>query len=420
MISSSSAPGKPAAAVNSPPRLLDCGLLEISASAALFLLVFQNLPLTKTVFGGFGAAASMPFVLLSAVLLAVRSVASAPRQHLSAGWVLAGTYLLCVTIFGIVHFGFVFRGTSLITKAIMAGLQFAMFAVAFRVAWEVPREWIAALVAGALAVNLLGLVLIQGDTGSNTSVISFSSEPSHFGVLTGLLSLALLYFSKRGPLVWLLVSANLIAAFLSGSKGGIAGLALALGITFIVRKHGNLRFWTLWAPITLAVAITALVIVYQMLLTDLANFTSVATRGASIMTAGLISLEHPLGVGLGGFFPAFSTTVPRAWDILTTLTGSSVNLTELFQFAYADDRNLSAKSLFGDVLIYLGWPGFIALAAGFAVLYRRTLARSGYAAYALNAAVLFGFIASLTYYVGMPLYVLPMVMGLIWHEVRRA
>jgi hypothetical protein len=420
MIASSSAPGIPAAALKPARKLLDRGLLEISASAALFLLVFQNLPLTNTVLGGFGAAASMPFVLLSAVLLAGRWLANARSQHLNTRWVFAGVYVLAITIIGIAHFGFVFRGTSLTAKAIMAGLQFFMFAAAFRVAWEVPREWIPTLVGSALAVNLLGLVLVQGGQSDSTSVISFSSEPSHFGVLTGLLSLVLLYFSKRQLLVWLLVGASLVAALLSGSKGGIAALALALGLTFIVRQYSNPRFWTRWAPMVIGAGIAALVIVYQMLLTDLANFTSVATRSASIITAALISLEHPFGVGLGGFFPAFSTTVPRAWDILTTLTGSSVNLNELFQFAYADDRNLSAKSLFGDVLIYLGWPGLIALAAGFLVLYRRTLARSGYAAYALNAAVLFGFIASMTYYVGMPLYVLPMVMGLIWHEVSRA
>lgn len=388
---------------------------QIFAAAALVLLTFQNLPLKETPLGGFGSAAAMPFIGFFLVFWATDNLAAARRAKLP--WVTLALliYICAVTVFGVVYFGFAYRGVGLVTKAAMAGLQFAFFVGAFMAACHVPKAWISPLISITLVFNLLGAIFIRGD-----HEISFSSEPSQFGVLTVLLALAHYHFCENRPWRVLLTGAAITVALFSGSKGAIAALALSLVAILIIRHHKSRGFYIIWLPVILASGGAAMVIVARMLATDIENFTSVATRGTGFLSALLISIKYPFGVGLGGFYPAFSTAVPHAWDVLTAAMGSKLNLGELFKFAYGDDRNLSSKTLFGDLLIIGGWPMLLLLLLGYYKLLKTTLVCKSHRSIALSAAVCFAFTASATYYVGIPHYVLPMIMGLVWQEARYA
>jgi hypothetical protein len=404
---------------SSQAKVIDATLLQWSAGIALFLLVFQNMPFSQTLLGGFGSAASMPFVAVFAILSIARWLSKADAILLPLWVTVVILYIVGITIFGIIEFGFTYRGTSLVIKALLAAMQYGFFLLAFRLGIEVPRPWIAPIISAALIINTLGFMVIRdgGSTADSMNDVSFSAEPSHFGVMTVLLSLLFFYFSSRRSLAWLFLVISLIETFFSGSKGALASVALAFAVTMLIKNMRNPKFFALWVPIILIVSGGMLAIVYQMIVNDIENFASVATRSAGAITAGLISLDYPFGVGLGGFYPGFVTTIPQSWDILTGLLGSKINLSELFQFAFSDDRNLSSKSLFGDVLIYFGWPGVGVLTYNFFLMFRHSLTFDAKGATSLSIAVGFAWIAAMSYYVGIPLYVLPIVMGIIWGEV---
>lgn len=394
-------------------------LLSVVATLALVLLVFQNLPLSQTPLGGFGAAASMPLIGFGVLLATANAWVESRQTEVNPIFCVLLLYVSLVTVVGIAMFGFEYRGSALVTKAALAGIQVSFFISAFFLAWAVPRSWIAPAAGWALAINIVGLLLIRGGTSEiDFNDISFSSEPSHFGFLTVVLSLLFYYFCDHKWWRWGLLGSSLLAAILSGSKGALAGLALAALITVLVKQSRRPRFLLMWGTPLLVVCGVMLFLSVEMLSEDLESFSSVATRSAGAITAVLIGLQYPFGVGLGGFYPGFSAKVPQAWDVLTAVTGSGIDLSELFKFAYSDDRNLSSKSLFGDVLIYFGWPGVALLAFAFGKLYRRSLRFEGERSLGLALAVCFCAIATLTYYVGIPFYILPISMGLIWREVR--
>ncbi len=389
-------------------------LREVAAAAAFVLLIFQNLPLKETPLGGFGSAAAMPFIGLFLILWAADHVARADRAKVS--WITLATmiYACAITVWGVVHFDFVYRDAALIKKAFMAGLQIIFFAGAIVAGAHVPRAWISPMVSISLVVNLLGALVIRG-----AHEISFSSEPSHFGVLTVLLALLHYHFCENRTWRLLLTGAAVLVALVSGSKGAIAALTLSLGVILFLRYHRRQGFYFIWLPILLVTSGIMMAIVVRLLLLDIENFTSVATRSAGFLTAILTAIHYPLGVGLGGFYPAFSTAVPQAWDVLTSVAGSKLNLGELFKFAYSDDRNLSSKTLFGDALIYGGWPFLLLLLTGFFRLFRAAQTSSVERSSALAMIVFFSLLASATYYVGIPHYVLPMALGVVWGQLRR-
>lgn len=386
---------------------------QLTATIALFLLIFQNLPLKETPLGGFGSTATMPVLVLFA-LTWLSECLSAPRRIKISPWaIIICIYALAVTLFGIIWFGLSFRGVGLVSKAMLATVQYTFFVIAFFAALHVPRPWVAPIVSWALLINLFGAVVIRGPPQ-----LSFSAEPSHFGVLTVLLALLHCYFCENRVWRIALPALAIIAALTSGSKGALAAAALATMIVLILKHYRKTGFILVGLPVVLLVGGAMLGLVVQMIENDIENFQSVATRSAGFLTAWRVSLSYPFGVGMGGFYPAFSTTVPQAWDILTSLVGNQLNLQEVFSLAFSDDRNLSSKTLFGDLLIYGGFPAVSVLVYGFFRLFRRTLSHHAPRSVILAIAVCFAFIACGSYYVGIPHYVLPMAMGLVWGQVR--
>lgn len=250
--------------------------------------------------------------------------------------------------------------------------------------------------------------------------IAFSSEPSHFGVVTVLL--ALLHYQYCENRVWRVVlsASAIIVALFSGSKGAVAALTLSFALVLFIQNYKRKGFLIFGLPLIMASCAIMFAFVARMLTADIENFTSVTTRSAGFLTALLTSCDYPFGVGLGGFYPAFSSHVPQAWNMLTALAGSKLNLGELFRFAYGDDRNLSSKTLLGDWLIYFGWPAVLLLLVAYFKLFKVSLASKSRRGDALPTIVCFSFIASTTYYVGIPHYILPMALGLVWRQARNA
>ena len=152
---------------------------------------------------------------------------------------------------------------------------------------------------------------------------------------------------------------------------------------------------------------------------DIANFSSTVTRLSGVATGFLVARDHPFGVGLGGFYPAFATTVARTWPAIKALLGVNLDFGELLKFAYADDRNLSAKNFLFDTLIYFGWPGAgLALVASVGIMWRCLVNETNEGLW-LGMALLFGVLAASTYNTVAPHYVIPMVFGFAWRQVAR-
>jgi hypothetical protein len=415
--------GPSAHAVQAPA--LPAGGVDALTTALLFiavaLLPFQDSPLAKLGFGSFGASLSVLPMVLLAGLWVLRGLARPELVVVSQRTLLVLTYIGAVTLFGLLHFDWQYRGASLLAKAAFAAAHWSFIGVGVAAGFACPRDVLRAAVRIAIVINTLGYVLHANVVAAaDGHVIGFSSEPSHFGVLTMCLGMLGAYLAGSNRERYLILGVTLALALGSGSKGALACLALAALAVTILRPHrGGARRFALYVAV-LVFAAGLIVVAFLRLQAGLQEFASVATRSSSAITALRLGLQYPFGVGLGGFFPAFTEAIPGSWRLITSYLGVSVNMSEVFAFAYTDDRNLSAKTFFLDTLIYFGWPGCIAAVVFMARLSLKWLRVPLEGSLWLAVGLVFASLAMASYYTVMPFYIVPVLVGFAVRERSRA
>jgi hypothetical protein len=404
-------------AVDWPDRLV-----SFSAAAVLAFLPFQNSFLQNTPLGGFGAALSLLPLLVFTFLVTLRLGARWASVTIPNTAIAILSYILLITIAGMISFEWQYKGVSLLGKAVLAAVQwlFMVMAIAAGACCQ-PRHARTALMFAWIA-NTAGFIFFSRDIGAMGAVnahISFSSEPSHFGLVTAMIGLMLAHLTEKAWRRWIVLVATVATILLSGSKGALAVLALVVAIAGVARTRHNRRRLLLVVPVLLLGSAALLAFTATRIEYDLANFTSTVTRLSGVLTALQIGLEHPFGVGFGGFYPAFSLSVARTWPLIQALFGLKINLSEVLIFAHGDDRNLSSKAFLFDTLIYFGWPGIILLLYATVRLAWAWLNAPQEGAVWLAMALCFAILAMSTYNTVIPMYVIPTTFGMAWRLRRQ-
>lgn len=406
---------------NRPRKGLASDLMTAALFLAVALLPFQNSALSELGLGGFGLALSAVPIAAVAVLGALRAAAQPASVSLQPWALVVIAYVGVITLFGLWHFDWSYRDTPLLKKAAFAAIQWTFLAVGVGVGLACGRHVMRSAVRVAIVMNVLGF-LLQPDravAGNAEHAVGFSTEPSHFGVVTVGIGLLGAYLAASNSERYVIVLVTLLLAVLSGSKGAMLCIALTAVIVMTYRGHSSgLRRVLL--SVAVGVMAAALIVTALMKISlDLQHFTSSATRASGAITAIAVASEYPFGVGLGGFYPAFAETVPGSWRIIASALGMSVNLQEVFAFAYTDDRNLSSKTFLLDTLIYFGWPGLIAVLVFLVRTTVRWLKADIEGAGWMAAALVFSVLAAGTYYTVMPFYVVPILVGFALRELSR-
>lgn len=386
------------------------------------LLPFQNSFLQRTPLGAFGASLSLLPLALFAFLSILRVIARPAATTLSPVYVAVMVYVVMVTVFGFLAYGWAYKGIFLTDKAILAAVQWIFMAFAVAAGAHCSPSQARCALTFAWLANLAGFAVFGGNpdaVGASAKSIGFSSEPSQFGLVTAIIGLTLACLTVRPIWRWTILTTSGAAILLSGSKGAVAVLAIVVVVTGLVRARHDRRRLLQIVPVLLLGAGGLVYFAASKIQYDIANFTSTVTRLSGVLTALAIAIDHPFGVGLGSFYPAFATTVPSTWPTIRSLLGLQIDLSETLAYSYSDDRNISAKAFLFDTLIYFGWPGALALLGITGRLAWQWLTATMPDAVWLAMALCFAIFAMSTYNAVIPMYVIPMTFGFAW-GARRA
>lgn len=394
--------------------------------AAAALLPFQHGLLSDLGLGAFGQSLSVIPLAMLAGLWSLRSLARPSAVPVSKVVLTVMAYVAATTVFGIWYFEWQYRDASLVNKALFSATHWTFLVTGVAAGMACKPDMLRIAVRIAIGFNVVGLVLVPGSDSvvqsggpvglDEAHQIAFSSEPSHFGVVSVCLAALGAYLATSRTERIVIFAVTLALVVQSNSKGALAcvGLAAIAVALFRPPSHPGRRL-VLYLGVALFAAALLTIAIMRIQL-DLREFGSVATRGTGAITAVRIGLQYPFGVGLGGFYPAFAGATPGSWRIVTSFLGLSVNLQEAFAFAYTDDRNLSSKTFFFDTLIYFGWPGLCAVLWFTGRLTLHWLRARSAGSMWLAGGLVFAMLAMGTYSTVIPFYIVPMLFGFAWRE----
>lgn len=351
---------------NSSPILKRVGLL--SAVIAVALLPFQDLFLNKSILGVIGGSPSIPFIILSALIF---------LKYNKKAFIFFLSFLLvslAASLLGIL-LGHETRIADpkyvLLAKNITSFLIYALaiFVLRYGIAW---RNGLALFVA--ISIMFIGIVssgvldanaVVHGTLNGNMRPRGFSTESSIFGASIVVMTMTYAAVVKNGLSRILAILICLASLYLAQSKGSITILFFSIVLSYIIRMNLNVSLLTKVASIVVVVLLFAAFVIEPLLrlfLTDIEEYTSLATRSTLIVSAIQVLLWNPLGVGFGDYAAALSSYIGSSIHLIQNSSPLMLNFSEVFGYSISRSTDyLSTKSMFFDVAIYFGWLGVIAL-----------------------------------------------------------
>lgn len=400
----------------------------------LFLFVclvpFQDTILQKTPLQGSGASfAILPLLGLMGISLFEWLMRMDFRLQKNVFWI--ALYVALISIFGMARFGLVSHGTSLLWSGTKYAIDTAIaLYIIFGVDYSDER-----ILRRAISLAFFFTV---------ASIVISDLNPAGIGIV---LNNPLMHQTPPGDLRWrgattesghlaiLLVSVGLLAAHLSktpfmrkffwiltvtltvagGSKGGLLCL---FGVLMVVLLKGKISFWrsVLFCIAFSPLAYLAMVIFIAQTSRSLGgDFTSFPTRITTVISAILIVLHYPFGVGFTGQLPALREYLEPAMDITQRLMPFPPNFSEVETYLYTA-QFAQTKILLADYAVFFGFP-FLILVLVECYKMVRALARLEHLA--LMACVLFLILALSTYSDSIFAYNVFIAFGVGVHEYKK-
>lgn len=286
------------------------------------------------------------------------------------------------------------------------------------------------LIFMAFAITIVGVVFVDflKINSLNSDIFHFfpnlNMRPRGFSLESSTLSISILtlgllsaYYTKRrrNQIYILTLIVGLLVVI--HSKGGIVTGLIVLGIIVIMYLHKTFKYLFLLTPVVLYFCYLVITKVAEMILIDIENFTSIATRGGLVLTSLFIVANNPFGVGFSGFLPAIKNYIPQAINYINNTFTINFNMTEITEMANSlTDNAISTKTFLFDYFIFFGIPFLIAfLLFNLKIISELKKTKSVF----LLAAVLASFISVCTYIGGVGLYNISLVYGVALYEISR-
>ncbi len=345
-------------------------LVRILMGAVLILSPFQDTFLRNTPLRMLGTSfAVIPLFALAAIDIA-RWLAAREKK---VNWKMAaaGVYCAAVTFVHLAAFGVEWHGVNLLVKSFNQGLMFALAAyVVFRLDWYgFPYLRVCAHTAFAICVagilihdlNLFGMrgllanPIFHATDNPDTRWHGLCPEASVLSLSTGSLGLLSTACARRWWTRTLLLALTAVLLAGSGSKGAVLSLALVSVLVGLFARGYRLRV-ALGCVLLLPAAYLGYLRLQQMASAEaIQQSTTMATRGSLFFWTAEVVAHHPLGVGFGGFYHAFTFYLPRAMDRMYRASPMLLDFGEI-QGYLSSGQYAGTKTLVFDLAVYFGIP----------------------------------------------------------------
>ncbi|GHA72948.1 hypothetical protein GCM10007067_06960 [Lysobacter bugurensis] len=329
---------------------------------ALFFLMspFEDLPFQTGPLGY--AAANLAIIPL--IALALTSIC---RNRLPLEFVVLLSWGVAASLIGFFLY-YELATKTLVVQALKAFILYFMCVFAFfyfRFARNVPQFALlagAGIVVAAVIANTLWPDAFSSSSwmhpfdNRNARPRGLSQESSNFGLIAGCAVLLICWKKKVRPGISIALVA--VVALAIESKGTIFAIFGATIFTVLLsRGVGSAKRFIL-VFVALAGASILLPLASALLLSDIENYTSVATRATMSTVAALSVAQWPLGHGFYGYLPFVVQAGPEAVLLMRELLPMTLDYSEVNSYFYHGAyENVGAKSFLLDTTIFLGLPG---------------------------------------------------------------
>lgn len=388
----------------------------------IVFMPFQDIGLANTQLGFAGGSLSIiPLVLIMLIIIARWLLQNNFTVRENYLWCIA--YMVTVTILYFISSGFVSHGENMIFKSTKLSILTMLFiSPIFLIKYE-KNNIIKYAVAIAFVLSSTGALLsfvgsewldsnpmLHATANGNMRPRGFALESSTLSIQIVTLGLLVMHFF-RNKLVTLLSLLIIVTALFSiGSKGGV--LVFSLTISLLILLLAKTASWKkiLGVIVGMLIVLGAVNFVFDSIMTDFEEYTSTATRLSMMLTAVLIALDNPFGVGFSGYLTAISAYLPDAIALLNF----PFNYAEVSSYIGSDSgKNISTKTFLFNYLMFFGWPFLIGFFLFFVALIRRVRKSNSVP---LLAAVIFSVVAISTYSDGLGLYNISLVFGVAFYS----
>ncbi|ANU38621.1 O-antigen polymerase [Vibrio scophthalmi] len=182
----------------------------------------------------------------------------------------------------------------------------------------------------------------------------FTFEASTFGFQ---FSLAILMVAAIYRINLLIITPFVVASILLiTSRGTLICFLFTIFITFVVFSRINAFHKFLLSMILLfSISLFLSAFIGSSFISDIEKYSSLATRGTSIMTAIFSLIYNPIGSGVFGYLPSIYEYGVYALKFVDGLAPGLLNFSEFSSYlVVGETKNVSTKSFFFDWVIYGG------------------------------------------------------------------
>ncbi|MFZ5957321.1 hypothetical protein ACOXVJ_07390 [Pseudomonas knackmussii] len=338
---------------------------DILVALILLLSPIANLASQGTALGIFGASAAAPFVALLSIFTIYKSIKKGKIKRSTVSIII---YASTLTLIYLLFIPQQIKDETTLLKSIKVAL-FYTFSLLLLL---IDNKNLSIIKMGAWG----GLVLCILSTLPSLSEISFlnyegtsegrprglTMEASHFAFISG--AIALLIFSIEERIILRMVSSAIGATLLTycQSKAGLIFYALGFYLFFATNAKSKKHF----ILTSLLILISSYFIIFVILPSslsrisnDMDNYTSTATRLVGLLSAILVVIHNPFGVGFGAYLYKFLASIPSAIELSRTFL-PYLDYSEVIGYTtQKTTRSISTKSFLADTLIYFGVPFII-------------------------------------------------------------
>ncbi len=348
------------------------------ALLVVLLSPFQDSGLMGTPLRYMGASfAIVPLLALCGLRLLRWSLSR--DSKLRTGWLMAVLWVAAVNLWALLRHGPEWNGASLVAKTFNLGLMLALAAyAAFGIPWARFR-WLPGAALAAYLISLAGVAVHDWNLGGlrplldnrlfhyganpDTRWHGLAAEASVLSFTVGAQALLCMALLRSVPLRAALLAGAAVVLALCGSKGGLAVFAAALALAGLLMPGRRLLALLVVAGLVPLLPLAAERIGQLVSEQAFRETTTFSTRSAMWIWAGLAASQQPLGAGFAGFYPSLTRHLPEAMDRAAQAFPVIHNFAEVRSYL-STAQYAGTKTLFGDFLVYFGFP-FVVLSVGF-------------------------------------------------------
>ncbi len=229
----------------------------------------------------------------------------------------------------------------------------------------------------------------------------FTSEPSQAALLYTVFALVATISIRKKIKKILCIILFFIIFYFMVSKGALVAIVVSLFISYFLGLNLNYKIKTaiIIIPITCIVGYIFIKLFINSLMIDIKYFTSFSTRFTSFISALVVLIYYPIGVGYGTYLEYYQSIIEKAKSVVCILSPFPLNFSELDNMILTG-RNIGLKSGITSQILFNGWIAVLFFLILFIKTYNRisNIEIKIFDKFLLKALILFIFI-EITFFV---------------------